>query len=147
MPVTLLDREAVRETTGTDRYLCAMLDARGGDVHPLSYARGLARAAIAAGAAVHGETPALSLSREGGRWRIETPRAVVRAEKVLLATNGFTDDLWPDLRRTIVPVFCSIAATEPLPEEVARAIMPTRSVLYESGHITVYYRIDAQTAC
>jgi glycine/D-amino acid oxidase-like deaminating enzyme len=26
---------------------------------------------------------------------------------------------------------------------VARAIMPTRSVLYESGHITVYYRIDA----
>jgi hypothetical protein len=24
--------------------------------------------------------------------------------------------------------------------------MPTRSVLYESGHITVYYRIDAQIA-
>ena len=48
--------------TGTDRYLCAMLDTRGGDLHPLSYARGLARAAIAAGAAVHGETPALSLA-------------------------------------------------------------------------------------
>ena len=59
MPVTLLNREQMRETTGTDRYLCAMLDTRGGDVHPLSYARGLARAAIAAGAAVHGETPAL----------------------------------------------------------------------------------------
>lgn len=142
MPVKLLDRGQVRDITGTDRYLCAMLDARGGDLHPLNYARGLARAAMAAGAAVHGGTPALSLRRDGGRWRIETPRAVVRAEKVLLATNGFTDDLWPGLRRTIVPVFSSIAASAPLPDNIAAEIMPTRSVLYESGHITVYYRID-----
>jgi glycine/D-amino acid oxidase-like deaminating enzyme len=142
MPVTLLDAAKMREMTGTDRYLCAMLDSRGGDLHPLSYARGLARAAIAAGAAVYGETPALSLRRDGGRWRIETPRAIVHAEKVLLATNGFTDDLWPALRRSIVPVFSSIAATAPLSDEIARSIMPTRPVLYESGHITVYYRID-----
>jgi glycine/D-amino acid oxidase-like deaminating enzyme len=142
MPVTVLDGKAVQEATGTDRYVRAMLDRRGGDVQPLSYARGLARAVLAAGAAIHGQTPATSLRREGGRWRIETPRAVVRAEKILIATNGFTDDLWPDLRRTIVPVFSSITATEPLSENVARQVMPTRSVLYESGHITVYYRVD-----
>jgi glycine/D-amino acid oxidase-like deaminating enzyme len=143
MPVKLLDRVALREMTGTDRYVRAVFDSRGGDVHPLNYARGLARAALAAGAAIYDRTPAISLSRETGRWRIETPRALVRAEKVLIATNGFTGDLWPGLSRTIVPVFSSIAATEPLPDEVARQIMPTRSVLYESGHITVYYRIDA----
>src|SRR6202790_1398085 len=143
MPVTLLDRNAVRAATGTDRYLAAMRDARGGDVQPLSYARGLARAALAAGAAIHSQTPATSLRREAVRLRIETPRAVVRADKVLIATNGFTDDLWPALRRTLMPVFSSIAATEPLPDDIARQIMPTRSVLYESGHITVYYRIDA----
>lgn len=144
MPVTLLNREQLRATTGSDRYLCAMLDARGGDLHPLSYARGLAKAAIAAGASVYSETPALSLTREGAQWRITTPRATVLADKVLLATNGFTDDLWPELRRTIVPVFSSIAATAPLPDDVAAEIMPTRPVLYESGHITVYYRIDQQ---
>jgi glycine/D-amino acid oxidase-like deaminating enzyme len=143
MPVTVLKQDALREATGTDRYLLAMRDARGGDVQPLSYARGLARAVLAAGAAIHGESPATSLRYEGGRWRIETPRAVVRAEKILIATNGFTGDLWPGLRRSIVPIFSSIVATEPLPDDIARQIMPTRSVLYESGHITVYYRIDA----
>jgi glycine/D-amino acid oxidase-like deaminating enzyme len=143
MPVTLLGRDAVRQMTGTDRYDLAMRDARGGDIQPLSYARGLARAAIAAGAHVHGQTPALSLRRDGACWRIETPRAVVRAEKILIATNGFTDDLWPDLRRTVVPVFSSIAATAPLPDAIAREIMPTRSVLYEAGRITVYYRVDS----
>jgi glycine/D-amino acid oxidase-like deaminating enzyme len=143
MPVTVVDRNALREATGTDRYVRAMLDRRGGDLQPLSYARGLAGAAIAAGAAIHGQTPATSLRREGGRWRIDTPRAVVRADKILIATNGFTDDLWPGLRRTIVPVFSSIAATGPLPDDIARQIMPMRSVLYESGQITVYYRVDA----
>ena len=143
MPVAVLDRNALREVTGTDRYIRAMFDSRGGDVQPLSFARGLARAAHAAGAAIHGQTPAMSLRREGGRWRIETPHAVVWAEKVLIATNGFTDDLWPGLSRTIVPIFSSIAATEPLSEAIARQVMPTRSVLYESGHITVYYRLDA----
>jgi glycine/D-amino acid oxidase-like deaminating enzyme len=142
MPVKLLDAAEMREMTGSDRYLSAMCDARGGDLHPLSYVRGLARAAIGAGVAVHGETQAVSLRRDGGRWRIETPRAVVHADKVLLATNGFTDDLWPALRRTIVPVFSSIACTSPLSDSVARSIMPSRPVLYESGHITVYYRID-----
>ena len=143
MPVSVIDRDALRDITGTSRYVRAMLDRRGGDVQPLSYARGLARAALAAGAAVHGQTPATSLRYEAGRWRIDTPRAVVRADKILIATNGFTDDLWPGLRRTIVPVFSSIAATGPLPNDIARQIMPTRSVLYESGHITVYYRVDA----
>jgi glycine/D-amino acid oxidase-like deaminating enzyme len=143
IPVSVLDRNALREVTGADRYVRGMLDRRGGDVQPLSYARGLARAALSAGAAIHGQTHATSLRYESGRWRIETPRAVVRAEKVLIATNGFTDSLWPGLHRTIVPVFSSIAATELLPDNIARVIMPTRSVLYESGHITVYYRVDA----
>jgi glycine/D-amino acid oxidase-like deaminating enzyme len=143
MPVALLDRAGVQQATGTDRYVCAMLDHRGGDLHPLNYVRGLARAAMAAGAAIHGQTPALAIRRAGGRWCVSTPRAMVQAERVLLATNGFTDDLWPDLRQTIIPVFSSIAASEPLPDAVAHAIMPTRSVLYESGHITVYYRMDS----
>src|SRR5215469_11732296 len=85
MPVKLLGREEVREMTGADRYVCTMLDARGGDLHPLSYVRGLASAALSAGAAVHGETVALSLSREGGGWRVATPHATVHADKVLLA--------------------------------------------------------------
>jgi len=143
MPVRLLNGTDCRDMTGTDRYVRAMFDARGGDVHPLNYARGLARAVLAAGAAIYSKTRATSLAREGTRWRIETPRATVRADKVLLATNGFTDDLWPGLRQTVVPLFSSIAATAPLPNEVARQIMPARPVLYESGHITVYYRVDA----
>ncbi|HWX50664.1 MAG TPA: FAD-binding oxidoreductase [Roseomonas sp.] len=142
MPVEYLDRAAVAALTGTDRYAGAMLDRRGGDLNPLSYARGLARAAAQLGARVHGATPALSLAREGTLWRIATPQGSLLAEQVVLATNGYTGDLWPGLRRSLAPVFSSIAATAPLPEAVAQAILPLRGSVYESGNITVYYRLD-----
>ncbi len=138
MPVELLEGDAARQATGTGRYVCAMLDRRGGQVNPLGYARGLAQAAMQMGAAVCGSTPALSAQRIGGVWQVRTPTGTVRAEKLILATNGYTDGLWPGLRRSIVPVFSAIVASEPMPG----ATMPTRSALYEMGQVTVYYRVD-----
>ena len=143
-PVDLLDRAGCRDATGSDRYSVALLDRRGGQLNPLSYARGLARAAIQAGASVHGATRVEAVARQGGQWRLRTATGTVRADKLLLATNGYTDDLWSGLRRSLVPVYSAIVATQPLPEAVARTITPGRSVLYEMGEVTVYYRLDAQ---
>ncbi len=142
MPVSLLDREAARAATGCDRYETAMLDRSGGDVQPLDLVRGLAGAVIKAGGRVHGGTRAVSLRREGSVWCVGTPVGIVRADSVVLGGNGYTDGLWPGLRRSVVPVFSSIAATVPLTDALADAIMPSGSVLYESGHITVYLRRD-----
>lgn len=142
MPVTVLDQDAARDATGCDRYTTAMLDRRGGDVQPLDLARGLAAAVIKAGGRVHGGTRALSLRREGTQWHVATPSGTLRADSVVLGGNGYTDDLVPGLRRSLVPVFSSIAATAPLPEAVADVVMPSGSVLYESGRITVYLRQD-----
>jgi len=142
MPVTLLDRAAVAAATGTDRYCVAMLDARGGDVNPLGYVRGLARAAVAAGATIHTQTPVRKLTRRPGGWLVETATGTVDAAKILIATNGFTDDLWHGLRQTIVPVYSAIAASDVMDAATAQAVLPMRASVYESGRITVYYRVD-----
>lgn len=136
--------EGAEAFTGTRHYAAGLLDPRGGQLNPLSYARGLARAAIAAGARVHGGTKVLSAQRDGVTWRLETPSGTVRAEKIVLASNGYTDDLWSGLRRGHVPVYSAIVATEPLPEALARRITPHRASVYEMGEITVYYRLDQQ---
>ncbi len=143
-PVEFLDAAAIARLTGTGRYAAAMLDRRGGDVQPLSYARGLARAAMQLGARIHGGTPATALEPAPQGWRVTTPRGAIAAEHVVLATNGYTGDLWPGLRQSVVPVFSSIAATAPLDAGVAARIMPLRASLYEAGNITVYYRLDRQ---
>src|ERR1700733_15267004 len=61
-PVELLDGSSLERATGTRRYLLAMLDRRGGDLNPLSFVRGLVRAALGAGAAVHGGSRALGMT-------------------------------------------------------------------------------------
>ena len=142
MPVELLERAQIAAATGTNRYMCALLDRRGGHLNPLGFARGLTQAALQAGARVHGETPAEKIWRNGERWMIQTPTGTLSASNVVLATNGYTDGLWPDLASTIVPVYSGIAATEPIPEAVSREIFPSRSSLYEMGSVTVYYRLD-----
>jgi glycine/D-amino acid oxidase-like deaminating enzyme len=141
-PVEFLERAAIGEATGTTRYAAAMRDRRGGDLNPLSFARGLARAAMQAGAAVFAGSRVLRLERGGGIWQLHSTSGTLSARHVLLATNGYTDDLWPGLRRTVIPVFGAMAASARLPDDIAREVMPSRSVLYESGPITVYYRVD-----
>jgi glycine/D-amino acid oxidase-like deaminating enzyme len=143
-PVELLEGDALVRATGTERYSCALLDKRGGDLNPLLYARGIARAAVEAGARLHASSRALGIRRAADGWRLATARGSATARHVVLATNGYTDSLWPGLRRSVVPLFGAIAATAPLAEAAQRIILPARPVLYESGNITVYYRIDSR---
>src|ERR1700677_217834 len=143
VPVELWARDRVAAATGTARYLAAVFDPQGGSVNPLGLARGLAAAAQGAGARIHASSPVLALMREGNGWRARTPRSAVRADRVLIATDGYTDGLVPRLARSVVPIFSAIIATAPLPDDLAASVLPGRQVVYETGNITVYYRRDA----
>jgi glycine/D-amino acid oxidase-like deaminating enzyme len=131
------------EQTGTSRYVAGMFDPRGGAVQPLALARGLAAAAQRAGAAIHSLSPVVGLDRAGTEWRVRTPSGLVRADQVVITTQAYSDDLWPGVRRSFVPAYSSIIATEPLPDDVAAGVLPGNPVVYEVGHITTYFRRDA----
>jgi glycine/D-amino acid oxidase-like deaminating enzyme len=140
--IDLLDGAGAAAATGAGRYVAATRDPRGGAVNPLSLARGLAAAAISKGASIHGNSRATRIERDGTGWTVTTPGGSVRADVLVLATDGYSDALWPGLARSIVPIYSAIVATEPLPAAIAGSILPTGGVVYESGNITVYYRRD-----
>lgn len=141
-PVRFLDAAEMKAATGTGLYLAGALDARGGHLNPLGYARGLALAAQRAGAVLYANSRATSVQRDGSGWRVTTAGGRVTAPELVIGTNGYTGDLWPGLKRTIAPVWTNIAATDPLPEAVRRTIMPSGAALYEAAWDVVYYRLD-----
>ena len=141
-PVRFLDRGEIAELTGTEAYCGGWLDGRGGMIQPLSYARGLARAAIAAGARLHGRSPAVRLTREGPHWRIETPDGAVAADRVLICTNGYTDDLWPHLKRSIVPVNSFQVASRPLSDNLCATVLPGGQPVSDTRRLLLYFRLD-----
>jgi len=143
-PVELLDRDAVAQRTGSRHFVGAWVDRRAGSVQPLSYARGLAAAARGLGVSIHGQTRVTALQRGGRGWKLVTQAGhTVGAERVLLATNAYTDALWPGLRRSVLAATSYLVATRPLSAEQGRSILEGGEVSSDSRRLLVYFRRDA----
>ncbi|WP_101066492.1 NAD(P)/FAD-dependent oxidoreductase [Roseovarius salinarum] len=142
-PVGLMGPEAVHDRTGTDRFPGALHDPRAGTVQPLSYARGLARAAREAGAQVYEASPALAVHHAAGAWHVETPTGAVRARALLVATNAYhrTTKATAVPRVPVVNFFQM--ATEPLGDNVARDILPGREGCWDTGLVMTALRRDS----
>jgi glycine/D-amino acid oxidase-like deaminating enzyme len=142
-PVTFFDKAETDRHLGSGEYLASWIDRRGGGIQPLSFARGLAKAAQAAGAAIHGQTAATGLYREQGRWAVETRSgARVTADRVVICTNAYTGDLWPRLRETVIAPNSYQIATEPLSDNVCKSILPFGQVSSDARKLLLYFRLD-----
>ncbi|MDQ6639332.1 MAG: FAD-binding oxidoreductase [Pseudomonadota bacterium] len=142
-PVSLLDREQACRLVGSPIYRGGWIDRRAGSLQPLSYARGLARAAQAVGAIVCGSSRVVDLARDGRRWRVGTAHGpAVSADQVLLATNGYSDGLWPALRQSVITANSFQVATEKIPDELKRTVLPEGQVASDTRKLLLYYRAD-----
>lgn len=140
-PVDLLSRDEMVAATGTSVFHGGLLDRRAGTINPMGYVRGLARAARGAGAEISTGVTATRLRREGQGWIVETDRGIVRAASVVLGTNAYTDDLWPDLKRVFTKIHYFQLATTPLGDRVQH-ILPGRQGLWDTGQIMFSLRRD-----
>jgi glycine/D-amino acid oxidase-like deaminating enzyme len=136
-----LTPQEIAELIGTETYRGGLIDRRGGNLHPLNYALGLAEAARRAGARIYGRSRAIALEREGAAYIIRTETGAVSAHRLLLCTNGYTDGLCPPLGQTVIPVRSIQVATEPLGEAAAH-ILPEGHSPSDSRRLLLYFRRD-----
>jgi glycine/D-amino acid oxidase-like deaminating enzyme len=121
----------------------AMQVNEGFSLHPMRFARGLARAAMTHGAAVRDSSPVIGWTRDGGRHLLRTPGGTVRAREVVVATNGYTnDELHPKLAGRLLPALSNIIVTRPLIDaERASVNWQTYLKIWDSRRLLFYYRL------
>lgn len=128
-------------------YCGGWLDRRAGSVQPLSFARGLAKAAQRHGARLYAPARATGIGRTGQRWSVTIDGAdggaQVHASHVVIATNAYSDGLWPRLRSTVIPAQSFQVATDPLPDTLRDTILRNREVVSDARRLLHYYRLDA----
>ncbi|MBM3524260.1 MAG: FAD-binding oxidoreductase [Alphaproteobacteria bacterium] len=139
-PVDFYDRASMAELLGSSAYFGGWGNRSGGHINPLSLTRGLADAAQRAGVLVLSRSPARALKMSGDRWEITTPSGRVLASRVILATNAYTDDLWPGLRKTFVGVNSWQLATAPLSDQLRASILPGRQAVSDTRGELGYFR-------
>ncbi len=145
-PVELLDAAETTRRVGTTAYSGALLDRRAGTIQPLAYARGLAHAAIAAGARLFTGSPVTAVNDTGDGWVLRTAAGSVRAPRVIVATNAYTGEgsgsPWPAVRAEIVHLPYFNLATAPLGDNLRRSILPERQGVWDTRDILSSFRFD-----
>ncbi len=141
--VELLGREETARRIGVDIYAGSLLDMRAGTIQPLAYARGLAKAALAAGAGVHTQSPVRSAERTGKAWRLKTDGGIVAADWIVVATDAYAEGaLWAQGKREQIRVPYFNFATRPLAPELRASILPGRQGCWDTQLIMNSFRFD-----
>lgn len=112
-------------------------------LNPRKYVTALAQAAEEAGAVIYHNSPALNVTRRDGAFDVTTPTGRIRAERVIIATNGYSsDDLPPWLAARYMPTQSSVIVTRPLTEaELAAQGWTSQQASYDSRHLLHYFRL------
>lgn len=144
-PVEVLDAVHTRRLTGTPSYAASLLDRRAGTIQPLAYARGLAAAAMHAGARVYTQSRVVSAQDDGSRWQLATSGGgSITARWVIVATETYTgsDGPWPGIQHELVRLPYFNLATSPLPAGVAASILPERQGAWDTRTVLSSFRFD-----
>ncbi len=138
-----LNATQIAQLMGSEAYIGGLLDPHGGNIHPLNYALGLADAALAAGAQIYGQSKVQTVTQDGDVHLLTTARGSLCARKVLVCTNGYTGDLIPGLRQTVVPIRSVQVATAPLSDNLRATILPGLHAPTDTRRLLSYFRTDA----
>ena len=116
---------------------------RAGTIQPLAYARGLAVAALKAGAAIHTRSPARAFERSGQTWTLRSDAGSVEAGWIVVATDAYGGAPWPQLRREQVRLPYFNFATRPLSAALRATILPQREGCWDTKEILSSFRYDS----
>ncbi|MGV1794742.1 NAD(P)/FAD-dependent oxidoreductase [Rhizobium sp. A37_96] len=141
-PVELLDATQTAARTGTKAYAGSLLDRRAGTLQPLAYVRGLARAALRAGACLYTGSPVRSCTRDGAGWKVSTEKGSAVAEWIVVATDAYSEGPWAEVRREQVHLPYFNLATRPLPPDLRNTILPGREGVWDTKEILSSFRMD-----
>lgn len=141
--VRLLDADETGRKLGSTIYPAALLDLRAGTIQPLAYARGLAKAAMAAGASIFTGSAATGIEQTAKGWRVTTSSGSVTAKWVVPAGDVFAFGPFAAARSEQIRLPYFNFATIPLSDDLRQSILPERQGAWDTKKVLTSYRFDA----
>jgi glycine/D-amino acid oxidase-like deaminating enzyme len=132
----IIEQAQVGDYVGSSAYVGGILRGDIGTMQPAKFHAGLLARAIDAGAIIHGQTPVTALRTNG----VDTSRGQVQAGRVIVAANGYLNQMPSWYRRRIVPVKSRIVVTEELSPNRIKSVFPKGSAYGEKRNLYRYFR-------
>lgn len=136
----VISRDKQHSELGTDAYFGGVVLKQHASLDPAKYYSGLLELAKKVGVEITDVCPAIEIKREGKGFVVTTSKGEVRAENIVIATNGYTTDLVPWLQRRVIPIGTYMIATDPLPQTLMGKLFPKDRVVSDTCKVIYYYR-------
>ena len=140
----LADTPSLAPHINSKAYIGGLYDTGSGQIQPLKYLLGLARAATAAGAKIFEHSRVTKIDR-GKQKTLHFDKAPsLTAARVLLCGNAYLAHIGlPEMTRRLAQVTSSVLATAPLSDNMIQHILPSRATVTDCNTALNYFRIDA----
>ncbi|MDP2697715.1 FAD-binding oxidoreductase [Thalassospira sp.] len=111
-------------------------------LHPLKYLAGLHRACQAQGVRIFAQAQITRLDDQAGRYTLTAGNCRITADRVVIATNGYSAENLPDwIGGRLLPVFSGIFTTRPLSNaEQAQQGWTSDLMAYDTRILLHYFR-------
>lgn len=121
----------------------ALMGKTGFGIHPLNYARGMARAAHKAGARLFPLSRMIRWEERDSKHHLYTEHGHLVAARVLVASNGYTpEDVSTRHAGRILPALSNVIVTRPLSDaEMAAQGWTSSTMAYDSRNLLHYFRL------
>ena len=136
----MVPRSEQRREIGSDLYYGGAVVHAHFALDPAKYHSAILLRAEAAGARLIGNCAVRDVRPDGPEFQVRTERGTVRARDVVVATNGYTDKALPWFRRRVIPIGSYMIATERLPQDTIRELIPNDRIVTDSRKLVYYYR-------
>lgn len=140
--VQVVDREGLDQEIATERYFGGLVMPEHCGLHPAKFHQGLLRTVLGRGIPVLADCAVSGLVREGAGHVAQTVRGTIRADKVVLATNGYTDRVFRWHMARVFPLPSYLIATEELPASLLEHLAPGRRMMVETRARHSYFRLS-----
>ncbi|QOD67190.1 FAD-dependent oxidoreductase (plasmid) [Ochrobactrum sp. MT180101] len=134
----VLEQEDVARRTGSSIHVAGVLERRAGTVHPGKLVAGLARVARKLGVTIYEDSPVLHFTRTSPSV-LQTSRARIACDKVILATNAWTTEV-SELSPYLFNIASSVIATEKIPDLLEKIGWTGGESTADSQSLVNYYR-------
>jgi glycine/D-amino acid oxidase-like deaminating enzyme len=108
---------------------------KAGSLSAYKFVIGLLKMCLKKGLELYTNSPVVKLEKlENGAWDVETNRGLIRAKKVIMATNGYTGFLCKKFHKVIVPLRGQVTAHMPGKNMPTERLVTTYSFIYGNGY-------------
>ena len=136
------NQSQVREEINSKMYIAGMLNSGSYHLNPLKLTIGLAKVAQENKVKIFENTPIEKIKEEGDRVKVISKKGTIRANKLVVACNGYLDSILGSKKNKFMPINNYVVATEPLGEKRAREIIKNNYAVCDTRFIIDYYRFS-----